>query len=119
MKLRWKDNNTKSIGVAFVSDEDAKILNAVGYFYCEDEDVSDEDMELVEVWKPNDQLYSDKIGKWIAFKQEGMEPVLHGQVKGVNGTCMKVKCKNACLRFASLKDCYKFFDEKRECYDFK
>lgn len=55
MELRWKDDNIKSIGVAFVSDEDAKILHAVGYFNCADEDVIDEDGELIEIWYPIDR----------------------------------------------------------------
>lgn len=58
MELRWKDDNIKSIGVAFVSDEDAKILHAVGYFNCADEDVIDEDGELIEIWYPIDRRYA-------------------------------------------------------------
>ena len=44
----------RSIGVAFVNDDDAKVLNAVGYYHCMEEDVNDDekDGELVEVWKP-------------------------------------------------------------------
>lgn len=120
MKLKWKDEgNTQSIAVAFISDEDTKILNAVGYFHCEEEDYEDDVDGLVEVWKPNSQILYDKIGKWVAFKQEGIKQILHGKVMGVYGACIKIKCKNGCWRFANLKECYKFFNDKNECYNFK
>lgn len=52
MELRWTDNNTRKIGVTFVTDEDVKILRFVGYAPYEEEDVTDEDGELVEIWMP-------------------------------------------------------------------
>lgn len=54
MELRWKNNATREIGVAFVTDDDALVLRTVGYEYCNDEDFTDDekDGELVEVWKP-------------------------------------------------------------------
>ena len=52
MLLRWKNNANKAIGVALVTDDDAKILEYLGYYYCKEEDFNDEDGEYVEVWKP-------------------------------------------------------------------
>ena len=52
MQLRWKDNDTKAVGVAYVTDDDAKVLEAVGYYHCDEEDFDDElDGEYIEVWK--------------------------------------------------------------------
>ena len=120
MKLKWNDEgNTKCIAVAFVSDEDTEILNAVGYFHCEEEDYEDDVDGLVEVWKPNSQILFEKIGKWVAFKQEGMKEILHGKVMSVHFSFMKIKCKNGCWRYVALNECYKFFDNKNECYNFK
>ena len=54
MELRWKNVVTKEIGVAFVTDSDAEVLKAVGYYHCDDEDVNDDDLDgaFVEIWKP-------------------------------------------------------------------
>lgn len=53
MELRWRNNATKEIGVAFVTDDDAKVLETVGYYHCHEEDFTDDekDGEYVEVWK--------------------------------------------------------------------
>lgn len=55
MELRWKDDVTHAIGVAFVTDSDAVVLQTVGYYHAYDEDVQDDefDGEWVEIWKPN------------------------------------------------------------------
>lgn len=55
MELRWKNNATHAIGVVFVTDSDAVVLQAVGYYHDCDEDVQDDefDGEWVEIWKPN------------------------------------------------------------------
>ncbi len=120
MKLKWKDEGRfQRIAVTFVSDDDANILRAVGYFPCEDEDYEDDVDGLVEVWRPITQINHDKIGKWVAFKQEGMKQILHGKVFATNNSCIKIKCKNGQRRYISLEDCYKFFDSKSECYNFK
>ena len=54
MQLRWTKRTTKEIGVAYVTEEDVRVLKAVGYYYCEEEDFTDDefDGEIVEVWKP-------------------------------------------------------------------
>ena len=56
MELRWKDNKTKAIGVAYVSDQDADVLVAVGYYHDWKEDVNDDDFDgdMVEIWKPKE-----------------------------------------------------------------
>ena len=55
MELRWKNNATKDIGVAFVTDYDATVLEFIGYYHCDEEDFTDDELdgEHVEVWKPN------------------------------------------------------------------
>lgn len=55
MELRWKNTKTKEIGVAFVTDNDAEVLEAMGYYHCEEEDFTDDELdgEYIEVWKPN------------------------------------------------------------------
>ena len=55
MELRWKNTATKEIGVAFVTDNDAEVLEAMGYYHCNEEDFTDDekDGEYIEVWKPN------------------------------------------------------------------
>lgn len=53
MELRWKNEETKAIALAYVNDEDAKILEAVGYYHCNEEDCRDEYLgTYLEVWKP-------------------------------------------------------------------
>ena len=54
MQLRWINHSTQSIGVAFVTDDDAKVLQAVGYYHCCEEDFTDDELdeEYIEVWKP-------------------------------------------------------------------
>ena len=57
MELRWikhREETTSEIGVAFVTANDEKLLGAVGYYHCNDEDVTDDDLDgaLVEIWKP-------------------------------------------------------------------
>ena len=54
MELRWRNRVTNEIGVALVTDDDARILEIVGYYHCYDEDFTDDDKdgEWVEIWKP-------------------------------------------------------------------
>ena len=54
MELRWRNYDTKEIGVAFVTDEDAKVLSAMYYVHDEELDFTDDDKdgEWVEVWAP-------------------------------------------------------------------
>ena len=58
MELRWKNNETKAIGVAFVTDNDAEVLEAMGYYHCEEEDLTDDELDgaYVEIWKPLEDL---------------------------------------------------------------
>ena len=53
MLLVYKNEDIKEIGVAFVSDNDAEILEAIGYYHCNDKDFIDEKSngKYVEVWK--------------------------------------------------------------------
>lgn len=54
MELRWTNRLTKEVGIAFVMDSDAVVLRAMGYEHCDEEDVTDDELdgELVEIWKP-------------------------------------------------------------------
>ena len=54
MEIRWKNNATKAIGVAKLTDDDEDVLEFVGYKYCPEEYYFDDDYdgELVEIWKP-------------------------------------------------------------------
>ena len=54
MELRWKNKSTKEVGIAFVTDNDAEVLEAMGYYHCNEEDFTDDELdgEYVEVWKP-------------------------------------------------------------------
>lgn len=58
MELRWRNKRTKEIGVAFVTDDDARVLEAVGYYHCNEEDFTDDELDeaYVEVWKPCKQI---------------------------------------------------------------
>ena len=58
------------------------------------------------------------VGKWIAYRREGMEPILHGKVIGDYG-CITVKKKKGNRDFCSRDDILKVFDNKQECYAFK
>ena len=66
--------------------------------------------------------FSSLIGKWVAFHQNGMQPVLHGKVIneiGKKDTLFKVKCKNSCYRFVHMDDVIEFCDNKQDCYAIK
>lgn len=64
--------------------------------------------------------FNKLIGKWAAFRQEGMKPILHGKVIDVslNDRCA-IKCKNGCMRFVNVNDVIEFCDEKELCYMIK
>lgn len=51
MELRWRNRWTKEVGIAFVMDSDAVVLQAMGYEHNDDKDFVDEG-ENVEVWSP-------------------------------------------------------------------
>lgn len=53
MLLVYQKVDTKEIGVAFVSDNDAEVLQAVGYYHCIEKDFIDEKSngKYVEVWQ--------------------------------------------------------------------
>lgn len=53
MELKWQDEKTGAIGIAYMTDECAKILEAVGYYHCNEEDKWDG--VHIEVWKPKNK----------------------------------------------------------------
>ena len=63
---------------------------------------------------------SSLVDEWIAFKQEGMESILHGKIRSVTscGTCI-IRCKNGERRFCNVEDILAFFDNKKECYEYR
>lgn len=63
--------------------------------------------------------YSMLVGKWVAFQQEGMTPILHGKVVEVCNDVFKVKCKNACYRYILMDNVIEFCDDKSVCYNIK
>lgn len=64
--------------------------------------------------------YSELLNKWIAFRQEGMSQILHGRiVKTRPDGLLYVRCKNATTRFVEVKDTLEFFDNKKDCYEYK
>ena len=54
MELRWTNRLTKEVGIAFVGASDAVVLRAMGYEHCDEEDLTDDELDgaLVEIWKP-------------------------------------------------------------------
>ena len=64
--------------------------------------------------------YSMLIGKWAAFRQEGMNPILHGKVIEVKQSgCCVIKCKNAYYRYVDVNNVIEFCDSKELCYMIK
>lgn len=51
MELRWRNRVTREVGIAFMTDNDAKVLEAMGYEHCDEEDFTDSELdgEWVEV----------------------------------------------------------------------
>ena len=119
MKLIKKDSKTKSIHLKNVSDDDREVLAAVDFLPFEEENFLDKDGEIVEIWRHSSNFYADRLGKWVAFKQEGIPFTLHGKIVSVSGTCFVVKCKNGSKRYPMIHEIYKLFDTKEECYQFK
>lgn len=119
MEIKLLDHTNKIMYLTNITDEDAKLLNFIKYIHCNEYDYKDENGNLVEVYRPISLILFEKIGKWVAFRQDGMSQTLHGQVIRVNGGCFVVKCKNGCRRYPNASECYKFFDNKEECYNFK
>lgn len=63
--------------------------------------------------------YSMLVGKWVAFWQEGMSPILHGKIYGFGKNYLEVKCKNGCKRFPNVNNVIKITDSKKGCYALK
>lgn len=69
------------------------------------------------------KVFRDRSGlvdKWVAFHWHGMQPIMHGQIQSVSleGTYV-IKCKNGSKRWIDEKDILKFFDDKKECYEYR
>lgn len=79
---------------------DQKIINIINYL----------EQRGYKVIKDN----SSVVGKWVAFRQESMEPILHGRVRSVTdtNTCV-IRCKNGLRRFCDVEDILAFFGKKR------
>ena len=61
----------------------------------------------------------NKVGKWIAFTQQGMNCILHGKIINDYVDAYRVRCKNACKRTVGLDEVIGFYDTKQECYSVK
>lgn len=61
----------------------------------------------------------NKQGKWVAFRQEGMSPILHGKVIKDYQSWYVVRCKNGEKRFPGIENIIEFYDLKEDCYSVK
>ena len=61
----------------------------------------------------------DNIGKWVAYRREGMNCVLHGKIIGGNAFGYTVRKKNHSRDFIGFDGIIAFFDDKKECYNMK
>lgn len=59
----------------------------------------------------------NKIDKWVAYKKNGMNCVLHGKIIYDYASCYCVKRKNGCKDIVGLDRIIDFFDSKEECYN--
>lgn len=83
-----------------------------------EEDVTDIVKEVAENLLKEHNL--DLLDKWVVFKQDGMEPYLHGKIYYVSDTgCCHIKCKNGRHRFKNKENLIGVFDNKRDCYNYK
>lgn len=64
--------------------------------------------------------YPNLVGKWVAFRQDGMSQILHGKVADIskNGCCT-IRCKNGERRYINVVDVIEFCDDKKSCYKIK
>ncbi|MCI8389096.1 MAG: hypothetical protein HFE63_11635 [Clostridiales bacterium] len=61
--------------------------------------------------------YSRLIGKWAAFRQDGIKCILHGKVINISiSGCCEIKCKNGYIRYTNINDVIEFSDKKELCY---
>jgi hypothetical protein len=58
----------------------------------------------------------NKVGKWVTYKKDGMNCVLHGKIIYDYVSCYCVKRKNACTDIIGLDNIIDFFNSKEECY---
>lgn len=58
----------------------------------------------------------NKVGKYVAFTQDGMTCVLHGKVITDYVGTYCVRCKNGYQRIVGLDSVIGFYDTKQECY---
>lgn len=96
MEIRWKNNATKAIGVAKLTDDDEDVLEFVGYKYCPEEDYFDDDYdgELVEIWKPIKE--GDKWFGVVRWCGDDLKNAL--EIHGIATTKHNVnKLKSLCL----------------------
>ena len=94
-------DETAERAIKFAKDDAIKFLTENGYIVVEDL-----------------QKYKDK---WVAFRQEGMESILHGKIVDFYpiAQCFDIKCKNGCVRYINRNDVIGFYDNKKECYEVK
>ena len=67
--------------------------------------------------------YDEFLGKWVAFRQEGMIPILHGKIikviRGFESDCFEIRCKNGYHRYKNYEEILQFYDKKQDCYKLK
>lgn len=57
-----------------------------------------------------------KVGKWVAFKKDGLTAIQHGVITHDYLSCYMVKRKNRRTDLVGLGSVVEFFDDKKECY---
>ena len=60
-----------------------------------------------------------RVGKWVAFTQDGMDCVLHGKVMEDRGNNFVVRNKSYRKRIVEINHVIDFYDSKEDCYSVK
>lgn len=62
---------------------------------------------------------NNKVGKWVAYRKEGIDYILHGRIIYDYTSCYCVKRKNAVKDIIGLDKVIEFFDNKADCYSMR
>ena len=59
----------------------------------------------------------NKMDKWVAYRKNGMDCILHGKVIYDYVSCFCIKRKNGYTDMVGLDEIIEFYDDKKECYN--
>lgn len=63
------------------------------------------------------EMDTQNLGKWVAFRWDGMDQILHGKVIAISDVDIcSIRCKNGDHKYACKEDIIGFYDNKQECY---